>query len=366
MTKPINVWVVRLGLLLALSASWIVLDDQDSTAAFAPLNVDPDKRFVNETKLPVGRLSFEVLEETTGVHLPSRLYFAYADGRTEKPIVGRFKHILVTSAGQEIKTIPVGDYDVYISRGTEYSLDHQKISITEGETTHFTSTLSRAIDTSGFISSDFHLHLQFAMRDGAMVAAAEGVDLLTATDHNVLKDYAPYIDQLNLGRFLTSVVGAEVDTAFGHYNSFPMSVNRWEDREFRYAIRTPGEMLRMLRADPGEEIVQINHPRRWEPSPRSGYFDGRMNRETSEIEYPFFENGFDQVEIYNALTDSEDTGPKPAEGEPPNYDNKHYGRTDLVNQKLKDWYSLLNRGILMTGVSNTDAHITRSRTTTTA
>ena len=151
-------------------------------------------------------------------------------------------------------------------------------------------------------------------------------------------------------------MGAEVDTAFGHYNSFPMSVNQWEDRTFRYAIRTPGELLRMLRADPGEEIVQINHPRRWEPSARSGYFDERLNRETSEIEYPFFETGFDQVEIFNALTDAEDTGPKPAEGAEPDPDNKHYGRTDLVNQKLKDWYSLLNRGILMTGVGNTDAH----------
>ena len=117
-----------------------------------------------------------------------------------------------------------------------------------------------------------------------MVAAAEGLDLLTATDHNVLKDYAPYIEQLNLTRFMTSVVGAEVDTAFGHYNSFPMSVNRWKDKTFRYAIRTPGEMLRLLRADPGEEIVQINHPRRWEPSGRSGYFDSRLNRDTSEID----------------------------------------------------------------------------------
>jgi hypothetical protein len=357
MINPVNIWVVRLGLVLALSASWIVLYDQDSTAAFGSLGVDPDRRFVDETQLPVGRLSFEVLEETTGIHLPSRLFFAHADGRTDKPIVGRFKQILVTASGQELKTIPVGEYDVYITRGTEYSLDHQKISITEGKLTHFTSTLSRAIDTSGFISSDFHLHLQFAMRDGAMVAAAEGLDLLTATDHNVLKDYAPYIDQLNLGRFMTSVVGAEVDTAFGHYNSFPMSVNRWENREFRYAIRTPGEMLRMLRADPGEEIVQINHPRRWEPSPRSGYFDGRMNPETSKIEYPFFENGFDQVEIYNALTDAKNTGPEPPEGERPKPEDLHYGRTDLVNQKLKDWYSLLNRGILMTGVSNTDAHI---------
>ncbi len=34
----------------------------------------------------------------------------------------------------------------------------------------------------------------------------------------------------------------------------------------------------------------------------------------------------------------------------------HIGRTQLVEQKLQDWYRLLNRGILITGVANTDAH----------
>jgi hypothetical protein len=92
----------------------------------------------------------------------------------------------VTASGREIKTIPVGEYDVYISRGPEYTLDHQKIKIEKGKTTYLVSTLERAIDTRGFISSDFHLHLVFAMRDGAILSAAEGIDLLTATDHNIL------------------------------------------------------------------------------------------------------------------------------------------------------------------------------------
>ena len=103
-----------------------------------------------------------------------------------------------------------------------------------------------------------------------------------------------------------------------------------------------------MHSDPGDEIVQINHPRGNPSKPRSRYFDARMNPETSEIEYPYFEYGFDQVEIFNAKTDKN--------REKGHVDEGHAGRTPLVDQKLKDWYSLMNRGIFMTGVANTDAH----------
>jgi hypothetical protein len=334
---------LRLGAIVALAATGILLRDAPDMNASIGAGFDPDERFVLESNLPTGQFSFEILEQGSRVHLPSRLYFAHADGRPEVPVVGRFQNFLVTATGRELKTLPAGEYDVYVTRGTEYTLDHQKVSISEGQRTHQNFTLSRVVDTSGFISSDFHMHLTFAMRDGAIVSAAEGLDLLTATDHNVLKDYAPHIRELNLEPFLSSVVGAEIDTVFGHFNSFPLSVNIWAERTFRHAIRTPGEFLRLVLTDPGDEIVQINHPRGNPPKPRSRYFDARLNPETSEIEYPYFEYGFDQVEIFNAKTDRD-------------REKNHYGRTPLVDQKLKDWYSLMNRGIFMTGVANTDAH----------
>ena len=342
MNAPSANLLIRFGFFVLTLTCWIFFQDPEPTLSSEYHEPDPDERFVLETNQPVGQLSFEILEDKTGINLPARLYFAYTDRQPKKPVVGRFKNFLVTASGKELKTIPVGEYDVYISRGIEYTIDHQQVKISKQKLTHFTSTLSRAIDTSGFISSDFHLHLQFPMRDGAMVSAAAGLDLLTATDHNILKDYSPYIEMLNLDRFMTSMVGSEVDTAFGHYNSFPMSRNQWQDKEYRYAIRTPGEFLRMLRENPGDEIVQINHPRYG--TSKGGYFNTRLNRETGEIEYPFFETGFDQMEVYNALTEVE------------NQDNPHFGRNSKLNQNLKDWYSLLNRGIAITGVGNTDAH----------
>ena len=332
---------LRAGFLLICTGLLVALWEAESTAGVPVDAADPDQAFVLQTGKPVGRLAFQIIDATNHVSLPARLYFAYADGREEEPVVGRFKNFIVTPSGREVKTIPVGEYDVYITRGTEYSLDHHRVSIEEGKTTQIDSRLNQVVDTSGFISSDFHLHLQFEMRDGAMVSAAEGIDLLTATDHNILKDYAPYIEALNLERFMKSVVGSELDTAFGHFNSFPLRTDRWASRTFRHAIRTPAEFFRIVRQDPGEQIIQLNHPRNWEPNPTSGYFDQRLNPETGEGEYRYFDGGFDSLEIYNSGHDKKDG---------------HMGRTALVEQKLKDWYNLLNRGILAAGVANSDAH----------
>ena len=114
---------------MAMAVSWILLRDASDISAFTGAGFDPDQRFVLESSLPTGEFSFEVLEEKSRVHLPSRLYFAHADGRPELPTVGRFQNFLVTASGRELRTLPVGNYDVYATRGTEYTLDHQKVSI---------------------------------------------------------------------------------------------------------------------------------------------------------------------------------------------------------------------------------------------
>ena len=97
-----------------------------------------------------------------------------------------------------------------------------------------------------------------------------------------------------------------------------------------------------MREDPGDEIVQINHPRF--KNPKGGYFNLRLNQESSQMEYPFFETAFDQMEVYNAIVDREDM-------EVPSY-----GPSPQVDQNLKDWFGLLNQGIAIGGVANTDAH----------
>ena len=95
---------------------------------------DPDREVVVATKQPVGKISFEVREKESGAFIPARLLFLSATQPSTLPTAGRFRNVWITASGRETKLIPAGNYDVYVSRGTEYTLDQQKITVGEGQT----------------------------------------------------------------------------------------------------------------------------------------------------------------------------------------------------------------------------------------
>ncbi len=114
-------------------------------------------------------------------------------------------------------------------------------------------------------------------------------------------------------------------------------------------------MLRLMREYSNSGITQINHARHGPPS--KGYFNGRMDPETSEIESPELDLEFDQLEVFNALTDGvrsrDSVRPKELGWE------GFIGRTVEADQNLKDWFSLLDRGVLIAGTGTTDVIINR-------
>ncbi|NNL65946.1 MAG: carboxypeptidase regulatory-like domain-containing protein, partial [Myxococcales bacterium] len=125
-----------------------------------------------------------------------------------------------------------GRYQVFVTRGTEYSAWDREIEVTAGAETTVKATLARVLDTAGFVSSDFHVHLidsldsRVAARDRVRQFAGEGVDNLVATEHDARSDLLPVIDELGLSRFLTSTLGEEITTpSFGHYNAYPLGLD---------------------------------------------------------------------------------------------------------------------------------------------
>ena len=166
-----------------------------------------------------------------------------------------------------------GKYTVYASRGPEYDLQKQEVEITAGHTTSLGFTLTRVVDTPGWISADFHVHsiksVDSDMNLEARVTsyAVEGVDLVVSTDHNYVADYGPTIDSLKLDDWLASSVGLELTTLeMGHFNAFPLALQPGpvQHGSFRWFFRPPGELFAQLRAlgkEPQKTVVQINHPR---------------------------------------------------------------------------------------------------------
>jgi hypothetical protein len=125
-----------------------------------------------------------------------------------------------------------GSYQLFVSRGTEYSAFDSPIEIHASETTSVGAQIARVVDTSGFVSSDFHVHgirsadSRVSDRDRVFAYSAEGVENPIMTDHHVHTDLRPMIAAMGMSDFLTSTVGEEVTTFdYGHFNAYPMLVD---------------------------------------------------------------------------------------------------------------------------------------------
>jgi hypothetical protein len=128
----------------------------------------------------------------------------------------------------------VSRYHVYVSRGTEYSAFRTAAPLTigAGGTTVVNAQIARVLDTSGFVSSDFHVHgirsADSRVSDVHRVQSysAEGVENVIMTDHHVHTDLRPAIANAGLGAFLTATVGEEITSFdYGHFNAYPLLVD---------------------------------------------------------------------------------------------------------------------------------------------
>jgi hypothetical protein len=132
--------------------------------------------------------------------------------------------------------IDPGSYQIFVSRGTEYSIFQQALTVGSGPFGTATETVNAqivpVIDSSGFVSSDFHVHLlpspdsRISKERRVRSFAGEGVDNLVATDHDSITDLAPTISALNLAPFLHTTIGEEITSFdYGHFNAYPQAVD---------------------------------------------------------------------------------------------------------------------------------------------
>jgi hypothetical protein len=134
-----------------------------------------------------------------------------------------------------------GSYVAYASRGLEYTLETKPFTISAGATTNLSFGIERVVDTSGFVSADFHIHSaksfdsSVPMSDRVVSFLAEGVEVMVSTDHDYVSDYAPLISSLGAGDEITSVVGDELtggspvpaDPTQGGIQAFPEGIGHW-------------------------------------------------------------------------------------------------------------------------------------------
>ncbi len=311
----------------------------------APSAWFPVAEAANHTLVPSGTFKFAVTDKKGGGPLPARVIVESVDGVDPDWGLngndGAALNVIHSETGRGERPIPPGKYQVTIGRGFEYSAVKREITITAGQTELVTAELSRVVDTKGFITADLHLHAipspdaPTPLADRVRALVATGVEVGVATDHNVVTDYAPVIEQLGVGKYVASVIGDEVTTRdpyFGHFNVFPLAAG---SPPAPFKGQTPKSLISSGRAATIDGLVQVNHPLMG----GIGYLSMlRFNRDDVsgwERRVPLADLGFEAIEIFNG---------------------DHYNHLAEVDECLKAWFALLNAGHRFTATGNSDSH----------
>jgi hypothetical protein len=91
------------------------------------------------------------------------------------------------------------------------------------------AVLVRVVDTRGWISGDFHVHgvnsfdANVQHEDQVRAMAAEGVELLSTSDHDFVTDLAPTVREMGMEQAIRTQVGIETTTVeIGHFLGHPL------------------------------------------------------------------------------------------------------------------------------------------------
>jgi hypothetical protein len=279
------------------------------------------------------------------------------------------------SNGDVAFDVEPGNYQLVVSRGTEYSVHSAPLTITAGSTTNVAAQLARVLDTTGFVSSDFHVHgirsADSRVADAPRVSqfAGEGVENIIITDHHVHTNLSPTIATLALGSWVTSTVGEEITTFdYGHFNGYPFtidpSVPSGGSTDFGQAAppgqdfpsagafnATPAQIHALATAgdqSTPDTTIQINHidshfmPMQIDTQPPGPISDGLDDTERLGRRLPSIAaagnlfHHFPALELWNGADRTQ--------------------QQNFLLERIGIWMNHLNKGLRTTAISDTDTH----------
>lgn len=284
----------------------------------------------------------------------------FSDARLDSMPSSVFEYRYVGPEAATSIDLPTGTYTVFVSRGPEWSLFSEEVTVTDGGQVPVQARIAHVVDTTGWMSGDFHVH-SIGSPDSIVpnverlkTFMAEGVDVIVATDHDVITDFEPFLAQIPDGaKFIRTITGVETTTFdYGHYNAFPLV----RDPEARNGGALdwaggggpglpPKEIFEALHAFPGEQVVQLNHARSgfismlqidtrtmWSRADPRNHRIRPIAADPNTGDTRLFDDGFTALEIQNG-----------------------FGRPNFLGL-MNDWFALLSRGFKKTGTAVSDTH----------
>lgn len=316
---------------------------------------------------------------------------------TDDPETRRYvEAVFRATDGRAQGAVRPGLYRVTVSRGPAYTLDVQDVALDPGTLTHVSAVVRRVLPASGRVAADLHVHTigsidsDVTYEDRVASYAAEGIDYLVATDHNLITDLRPTVHRMGLEDFVQTTTGLELTSLeAGHWNGFPLAYDPGPVRHYNFDWfrRKPQELFDDLRANgrygPDDTVVQVNHPRDsvqgyftsygligdalnadplHDTPPRQGSFVPRGKG----FEPGDFSLDFDAVEILTGkrfdlmrtfrVPEQLPPPPLPATVGPPGSILRDKTGAVAFPGALEDWMHLLDAGLRVTAVGNSDSH----------
>lgn len=251
------------------------------------------------------------------------------------PIAVRPGVVYAATGRARVGLLP-GTYTVFASRGFEYSVATQTVTVVSGQTAIVLGLgLLRAVPTHGWVATDTHIHTLTKSKHGdatederMLTIAGEGIELAVATDHNVHADYTEAAQRTRLSDRFTSVIGNEVTTKAGHFNAFPIQSGA---TVADFNTTNWNVLLPSIRATPGVQVIVLNHPR----DLHSGFVPlGPANfNPVSGAALRGQEFSFDGLEVITSAAMQSD-----------------------IMLLFQDWFALLNHGHRVTALGSSDTH----------
>jgi hypothetical protein len=244
-------------------------------------------------------------------------------------------NVAMTVSGKGELELAPGHWRLFASRGPEFTVDEKQVDVPDGAPTQVAFKLDRVVDLGSWWCADLHQHASpspdsaVAMRDRAAANLVEGLEVMVATDHNMIADWTPVLAELAAARPLRVVAGDEATVdGLGHWNVYPLTLAPEQPHGGALDVRgkSAHQIVGALRSE--ERVVQVNHPR---VGP-IGYFNN-VGFDPAKLLPADWEGGFDAVEVFSSKDVS------------------------AVEKPLADWFSLLDRGLKYTAVGGSDSHL---------
>jgi len=295
------------------------------------------------------------VNDSNGTPLAARVSFV-RQGATEDPAPpsparfhptwgGGITNVAYANRGPATILLPPGDYRAVASRGLSYELDEQTVTVSAGSSASLTFSLQRAVDTTGWLASDLHIHAEHSPDSSvpytvrALQAATDDLDLPLITEHLATGALDGARAQVGVEDLVLDVPATEITSlAWGHFIAFPTLYDpTGVNRGALYPLdKSPPDIFAAERAAAGgqETIITVAHPR--VSFEAFAYFDfvGLDSATMTAGDEAAWSPDFDTIEVFNGGC----------------------GTGDGNAAALADWIAMTNNGTHKTMISGSDTH----------